>query len=736
MSKLKTLLEILNERGKVDIRRRLLRLVLFGSILTFASLGLLTLIGMISTWSAINSRGAELSESAADYAEHFAEDQAHAHMLSTAEGKARLIRFELQSTVSDLSYLAEQARRILINPQDYPPRVLPEAHSSDIFTGEVYVFVNKDRLDNLTPEVEREIALLSNVATPMDFIANDFYSEYQATLSVGSKYNYVVCVDVDRGKREQTVYSEEIMNTYDITARPWYRDAIEADGLVFSDFYAAPNGYPVITCAMPYYDNDGIAGVVSIGCSLNSLYELVVENADGGSDIGFVLDEKGRVIISSQQEGLLKAGTDQILSEDEHFGDAAKRMLAGEKGVEIVELDGKEYFLAFAPIRVAGWSFATMLENDKVMMPALEARHNIERQMDDFKSSFRNVFLVLMLLAVPAVIRLLYSLIKSSAEVSRNFVKPIEELSNGVREIAAGDFDKQLNIKTGDEIEHLAVCFNAMTGELKKYMSNLTKVTADKERIATELDVATEIQASMLPRDFDFDQSEFELYATMHAAKEVGGDFYDFYLIDGDRLMITIADVSGKGVAAALFMVISKTIMKNFAMTMTSSNDLGALVTCTNNQLCQNNDAMMFVTMFAAVIDLKTGRMTYVNGGHNPPLIYRAATDRFEYLTSSARNYALGLMEDVDFEQETLELSAGDMIYLYTDGVTEALNTREELYGEERLEKCLNGLGAGNVSVEKILEAVRLSIEKYAEGAEQSDDITMIGLRYRGGDHD
>ena len=275
-----------------------------------------------------------------------------------------------------------------------------------------------------------------------------------------------------------------------------------------------------------------------------------------------------------------------------------------------------------------------------------------------------------------------------------------------------------------------------MTGELKKYMSNLTKVTADKERIATELDVATEIQASMLPRDFDFDQSEFELYATMHAAKEVGGDFYDFYLIDGDRLMITIADVSGKGVAAALFMVISKTIMKNFAMTMTSSNDLGALVTCTNNQLCQNNDAMMFVTMFAAVIDLKTGRMTYVNGGHNPPLIYRAATDRFEYLTSSARNYALGLMEDADFEQETLELSAGDMIYLYTDGVTEALNTREELYGEERLEKCLNGLGAGNVSVEKILEAVRLSIEKYADGAEQSDDITMIGLRYRGGDHD
>ena len=736
MSKLKTLIEILLERGRVDIRRRLLRLVLFGSILTFASLGLLTLIGMIAIWSAMNDRGSELSESAADYAEHFAETQAHDQMLSTAEGKARLIRFELQSTVSDLSYLAEQARRILINPQDYPPRVLPEAHSSDIFTGEVYVFVNKNRLDNPDPAVEHEIALLSNVATPMGLIANDFYSEYQATLSAGSKYNYVVCVDVDRGKREQTVYGEEIMNTYDITERPWYKDAIAADGLVFSDFYAAPNGYPVITCAMPYYDNDGIAGAVSIGCSLDSLYELVVEEASDGSDINFVLDDKGRVIISSQREGILKAGTDKLLSEDEHLGTAVMQMISGEKGVETVELDGREYFLAFAPVRVAGWSFATMLENEKVMMPALEARHNIEKQMDDFKSSFRNVFLMLMLLAVPAVIRLLYSLVKSSAEVSRNFVKPIEELADGVREIAGGNFDRQLNVRTGDEIEHLAVCFNAMTGELKKYMANLTKVTADRERIATELDVATEIQTSILPRNFDFDRRDFELYATMHAAKEVGGDFYDFYMLDDERLVITIADVSGKGVAAALFMVMSMTIMKNFAMTMTSSNDVGALVSCANQQLCQNNDAMMFVTMFVAVIELKTGRMTYVNGGHNPPLIYRASTGRFEYLTSSARNYALGLMDDAEFEQEEIDLSKGDLIYLYTDGVTEALNTQEELYGEERLEKCLNGLGTEGIAVEKILEAVRLSLEKYAEGAEQSDDITMIGLRYRGGDHD
>ena len=731
---IKTIIEVFSGRGRVDIRRRLLRLVIFGSGLTFASLGLITLIGSISTWSAINNRGSELSESAADYAEHFAENVAHDHLLETAENKARLARLELQSIGFDVKYLAAQAHRILAHPQNYPPRNLPDAHRDGIVTKDVYVF--RSRASGDDPAIDDEIALLSNMAAPMSIMADEFYSDYQATLSVGSRYNYVVCVDVDFDKREPIVYSDEIMNNYVITERPWYKDAIAANGMVFSDFYAAPNGYPVITCAMPYYDAAGIAGVASVGCSLESLYQSVAENPNGGDEINFVLDDKGRVIISSQREGILKAGTEKILSDDGNLRRAVKRMTAGEKGVESVTLDGTEYLLAFAPVRVSGWSFGTMLENETVIAPALEARHNIERQMDEFKGSFRNVFIALSIVALIIVVRLLYALIKSSVEVSRNFVKPIEELADGVRDIASGNFDKRLNIRTGDEIEHLAVCFDAMTVELQKYMTNLTRETAEKERIATELDVATEIQASMLPRDFDFDRSEFELYATMNAAKEVGGDFYDFYMVDDDHLVVTIADVSGKGVAAALFMVISKTIMKNFARTMKSPNELGALVTCTNQQLCQNNDAMMFVTMFVAVLELSTGRMTYVNGGHNPPLIYRASTDRFEYLQTSARNYALGLMDDEAFEQETIDLNAGDAMYFYTDGVTEALNESEELYGEERLEECLNRSGAKNISVEKMLEAVRLSIAEYAGDAEQSDDITMIGLKYRGGAND
>ncbi len=733
---LKDIVEVFFGRGKVDIRRRLLRLILFGSILTFALMSVLSMIGVIATWSVLNERGAELSESAAEYIEQFAENQARLHMLMTVESKARHIRADMQSIGIDVKYIAAQMHRILSEPQNYPPIALPDPRVQSIDTGEIYVFRSRALDQNRNPAVENEIALASNIANSLKVIANDFYEGYQASLLIGSRHDYIVCVDIDVGDTHPVVFTEEFMNDFVPSERPWYRAAINAGDLTYTDLYISADGYPTIDCVTPYYDAEGIAGVVSIGCNIDSLYNVTVEEGARSNEVNFIVDRAGYVLLSSQHNGIFEAGTDRNLAEYKNLSTLINRMKAGEKGVELVEIHGKEYFIAFAPINIEGWSLGTMVATEDVIAPAKVARRNIERQMDDFKDSIGNLFAVLTIIALILLSRLLYVMVRSGAEVAGNFVKPIQELTDGVREIAGGNFDKKLRIRTGDEIEHLAVCFNAMTDELQKYMANLAKVSADKERIATELDVATEIQASMLPRDFDFGRSEFELYATMHAAKEVGGDFYDFYLLDDDRLVVTIADVSGKGVAAALFMVISRTIMKNFAMTMTGSSDVGALVACTNQQLCQNNDAMMFVTMFVGVLDLKTGRFTYVNGGHNPPLVYRASEDRFRYLNGSARNYALGLMDAAEYEQETIDLSAGDVIYLYTDGVTEALNESEELYGDDRLEECLNRTSTGRLSVEEILAAVRKSLDEYVGAADQSDDITMIGLKYRGGAHD
>ena len=184
-----------------------------------------------------------------------------------------------------------------------------------------------------------------------------------------------------------------------------------------------------------------------------------------------------------------------------------------------------------------------------------------------------------------------------------------------------------------------------MTDNLKTYMANLTKVTAERERIATELNVATDIQNGMLPKDFP-SRADFELLATTTPAKEVGGDFYDFYFLDETHLAITVADVSGKGIPAALFMVISKTILNNFAVSMHNSAGLAEVVAAANDKLCANNEAMMFVTAFVGVLDLETGEFVYVNAGHNPPVVYRAETNHCDFLDVK-KNFVLGPMDGI-----------------------------------------------------------------------------------------
>ena len=217
------------------------------------------------------------------------------------------------------------------------------------------------------------------------------------------------------------------------------------------------------------------------------------------------------------------------------------------------------------------------------------------------------------------------------------------------------------------------------------------------------------------------------IFATMNAAKEVGGNFYDFYFLDDNHLVITIADVSGKGIPAALFMMISKTILKNFAMTMSNPDDFVAVMALSNNQLCQNNDAMMFVTIFMGMLDIKTGEFVFVNGGHNPPMVYHKATDSYEYIKVN-KNFVLGGMEDINFKQQSIKLDKGDIIFMYTDGVTEALNPNNELYGEERLINCLNRSDK-NLSIEELLAFFCADVNNNVNGADQSDDITMLALK-------
>lgn len=317
--------------------------------------------------------------------------------------------------------------------------------------------------------------------------------------------------------------------------------------------------------------------------------------------------------------------------------------------------------------------------------------------------------------------------------MNRTVITPVKEIA-----LSAGDFVsrsdgtvspselhyRSVEVHTGDEIEILAQSLHEMTDEIKTFMENLQKVTAEKERIGAELNVAAQIQANMLPCIFPAfpEIPQVDIFATMEPAKEVGGDFYDFFTMDSDHIAVVIADVSGKGVPAALFMVIAKTLIKNHAQAGESPAEI---FTNVNHQLCENNEASLFVTAWLGILEISTGLFTYVNAGHNPPAIKRAAGD-FTYLRGTI-GFVLAGMDGLTYRQDTLTFAPGDMLYLYTDGVTEATDPTDALYGEDRLLTRLNASQAQPLP--GFLEAIRSDIDTFAKGAPQFDDITMLILK-------
>ncbi|MCL2054815.1 MAG: SpoIIE family protein phosphatase [Oscillospiraceae bacterium] len=312
-----------------------------------------------------------------------------------------------------------------------------------------------------------------------------------------------------------------------------------------------------------------------------------------------------------------------------------------------------------------------------------------------------------------------------------NITVPIRELSVNASNFVSKNPNEKLepiisSIKTNDEIEILGDSIEKMTKDMITYIENLTAVTAEKERIGAELTVATQIQASMLPCIFPpFPQYEsFEIFASMQPAKEVGGDFYDFFLVDENTLAFVMADVSGKGVPAALFMVISKTLIKNNAQRGLPPKQVFEMV---NNMLCENNETSMFVTAFMGYLDINSGKLTFVNAGHDAPLIRRDG--KFDWLETE---YALMLagMDDTEYTEGEVMLKPGDELFLYTDGVTEAMDVDDNLFGNDRLLESVNKYRSD--VLEDFTSEVKRDIAEFAGEAPQSDDITMLILKYSG----
>ena len=310
--------------------------------------------------------------------------------------------------------------------------------------------------------------------------------------------------------------------------------------------------------------------------------------------------------------------------------------------------------------------------------------------------------------------------------------KPLKQIKENVQEYAETKNSEKVRaqlseIRFKNEFGDLARGVSAMTEEIDSHLLEIQKITTEREHISAELNIARKIQADMLPNIFPpFPQiSSFDIHATMRPAKEVGGDFYDFFMVDKTHVALVIADVSGKGVPAALFMVISKTMIKNRAML---GGTPGEILRDVNDQLCANNASDFFVTVWMAIIDVETGNGVSVNAGHEHTVIRRAGENY--NLLRYQHSLPLAIMEGTKFKEREFKLNPGDRIFVYTDGVPEATNQKDELFGTDRMLSSLNQ--HSEFSLEDILRQLQDDIDIFAEGAMQFDDITMLVFDYLG----
>ncbi len=592
-----------------------------------------------------------------------------------------------------------------------------------------------ERINKIIARMERNAIDLANSGSAYlasrgeeaigDKIALDNFAFFQACVGGGiwfepyafradtQRYCFYACAD-SKGAFivDQAFRSPE----YDYHTQSWYTEIKQG---------AAAKGREAVWTS-PYIDD---AGTKRLMTTVGSAILDEVGNFAGMSTVDWaiqnVVDELSKIrptknsflLLASPQDDFILTNTYQAEHTDQavnHAGEPLSGLSWFKEDNLPKQNEINQYEFEFGGV---GYLSFTKLTDNGLLLSVQIPRNEIYSEIE----SRNNLFTLL--IAGSMLGLLLISLYVLSALIN----KPIRKLTDKVQKLGTGDLDVRIDIHTKDEIGILAASFNKMTGELKESIEKYAQERSEKERISSELSIATQIQASMLPCIFPAfpDRHEFDIMASMLPAKEVGGDFYDFFLVDEEHLGIVMADVSGKGVPAALFMVITKTLIKNYAQLGLSP---AQVFTKANNQLCDGNDAGMFVTAFMGLINIKTGEFRYANAGHNPPCI-RKKDGAFTYMRAPA-GFVLAGMEGIQYKENTLFFEPGDSIFLYTDGVTEATDGNNELFSDPRLLEVLNR--HGDLPLAELLEQIKQEIDSFVGSAPQFDDITMLALTYRG----
>ena len=652
--------------------------------------------------------------------------------------EAKLLNGEFFTMRHDLEVLASQVQRVLESSKAATARVSPPSLSD---TGKLKLqLLYSDEADPYNEYLSSQIRRVGGLSSMMMEIVDGTDALVNCVVSLAGGASIIADYSP-----ENKVRSDGTPVTFNAERRPWYVGAFIHDSTYFTPVNTDVfTGGREVMVGVPFYVDNYLAGVCGGSLRIEDMGAIVADAQLGEYTDTCLINENGNIIYSSRSSGELGQDENSLKSLKESSNAELAALvgtaLDGDVGFSLVHVDGEMTYVAYAPIETVGWTMLITISQEDLNRTAVlltqksdsvMAQSINEVRLNEKQSVLGTLVIAVAVLFLAVLIAMLFA---------NGLSRPIKRMTFLVSEMKGDDmvFRMENSLKTGDEIQTLAEAFEAMSVKMKGYVQKIVQITSEKQRLDTELSVAADIQHNMLPAHFPAfpGRKEFDLYAVMDPAKEVGGDFYDFFLIDDDHLAVVCADVSGKGVPAALFMVISKVLIKNVALSGFDQGPAGILRKV-NNLLCEGNEDDMFVTAWLGILTISTGRLVSACAGHEYPVFYRK--DEGFVLEKDPHGMAMGGLEGVKYKDSDWTMNPGDMLFLYTDGVPEANNSEEELFGCDRmlaaLEKSREMTGedpqSGNMDLKEFLRTVREQIDEFVGDTPQFDDLTMLCLDYR-----
>lgn len=700
---------------RLNVREKILIMFLALSVISLLVTGYVALFTISGLAHSAESSSMEQGRQAVEKATDALLESEQNFLIQAAGDQAQITNLLLEDTETELAILAVQAATL----QNNPP-VQPLIRTYDLNTRPADPW--EATLSYLLPSANtaagseefRKSAGMDDLLKGTYDADTNFTSVYLAT---------------DTGILRVYPWESPDLKGFDPRQREWFTGAKKSPGVYWSAPYVDSFGHGlIVTSSKAVSTPDGtwvIAGDVKVDV-INSAF---MNRTLKGKGYAVLMDSQGNIIsrpdMSSGNYSWKQPFPQENVfsSPDPALVAVGRNMTAGKTGVERVWFGGQESFVAYAPVTSVNWSVALSLPVQEVTAPIDQTRAGIvESGIVAEEEIIRKSQQVMVLFSLLFCI-LLVIVIILAVNLSKIITRPVDTLKRAALALGHGDLDHRVDLQTGDEFEDLADSFNHMAADLKQNIEDLRRTTAEKERYAREMEIAREIQNTFLPESVP-DIPGFAICATTIPAMEIGGDLYDFIRIPDSRWGFVIGDVSGKGVSAALYMALCRTQIHTCGGELVSPSDA---IRKANRLIFDEGRSSMFITVFYAVLDPAKMTLSWVNAGHNPPLLLRGKDPEVRML--EGRGIALGVIDDVNIPERTAPVEHGDLILLYTDGVTEAFNTADEYYGEERMIAVMSR--NRHRPAEEIKDVLLEDIRQFTGTAPQSDDITFILIKVR-----